>query len=660
MRIALFTDTYPPQINGVAASTYILRNELEKHGHEVYVVTTYKGSGKHKWDEDHKILSLAGVQLKFLYGYVMTSPFHVSALEEIRALNLDMIHVQTEFGVGIFARICAKQLKIPLVSTYHTTYEDYTHYVNFINSRKVDEVAKKGVAKLSRLYGDSSIEVIAPSIKTKEMLEGYHVRREIHVIPTGLELDKFDPALTSLEKRNEIRKSYGISENEKVIIYVGRLAEEKALDLVVKGIAESLKQGIAIKLLIVGDGPDFERLHQLSESLNITSSVIFAGAKPRDEIPALYHSADAFISASLSETQGMTFIEALASGLPLFARYDDVLKELLLPEKTGWFFQDENDLHEYISKFLSLNDVEYQTIKKQCIVQVQPYSSETFYQRVLQVYETAIQQYHDQYAIVDVKVKDTLVQLYLISDKKEELRIQVSLEDYYNMGMRKDGFLTRNQVKDLIYREKGALAYQSCLRKLEYKDRSRKEIYDWLTQNTDCDIYIVNRIVEKLERKGYINDERYCEDQINSLKAALNGADKIKRELSKKGIPYEMIEEKLSERKDDEEDNAMAYAEKILSSCKNDSVKKAKNYVYTRLISRGYRYSLAKKVSEKIDYTKIESKELSNLEKCCIKAKKRYEKKYQSTELKNHVFRYCMAQGYSTEDIYVMMDEMEW
>jgi 1,2-diacylglycerol 3-alpha-glucosyltransferase len=660
MRIALFTDTYPPQINGVAASTYILRNELEKHGHEVYVVTTYKGSGKHKWDDDHKILRLAGVQLKFLYGYVMTSPFHVSALEEVRKLNLDVIHAQTEFGVGIFARICAKQLKIPLVSTYHTTYEDYTHYVNFINSRKVDEIAKIGVAKLSRLYGDSSIEVIAPSIKTKQMLEGYHVRREINVIPTGLELDKFDKKLTDKDSRNEIRRQYGFTENDKLIIYVGRLAEEKALDLVVRGFSEALKQGIQVKLLIVGDGPDFDRLNQLAEELKVTESVKFAGAKPRDEIPALYHSADAFISASLSETQGMTFIEALASGLPLFARYDDVLKELLIPEKTGWFFYDEKDLPKYINEFLSLTDDQYQEISNQCIEQVQPYSSETFYERVIQVYSNTIQQYHDQYSIVDVKVKDTLVQLYLISDKKEELRIQVSLDDYYNMGMRKDGTLTKKQVEDLLYREKGSLAYQSCLRKLEYKDRSRKEIYDWLTQNTECDIYIINRIVEKLEKKGYINDERFCEDQINSLKAALNGKDKIIRTLTKKGIPYEMIEQKLNERKDDEEDNAVAYAEKILSSCKNDSVKKSKNYVYTRLISRGYRYDLAKKVSEKLDYTKVETKELDNLYKCCAKAKKRYERKYQGNELRNHVFRYCMAQGYPTEDIYVTMDEMEW
>ena len=660
MRIALFTDTYPPEINGVAASTYILRNELEKHGHQVYVVTTYKGSGKHKWDDDHKVLRLAGVQLKFLYGYVMTSPFHVFALEEIRKLNLDVIHAQTEFGAGIFARICAKQLKIPLVSTYHTTYEDYTHYVNFINSRKVDEIAKIGVAKLSRLYGDSSIEVIAPSIKTKDMLIGYHVRREIHVIPTGLELSKFDTNLTSLQKRNEIRQFFGFSPEDKVIIYVGRLAEEKSLDIVIRGIANARKQSIPIKLLIVGNGPDFSRLEEMVNALGIQKDVVLAGAKPREEVPSLYHSADAFISASLSETQGMTFIEALASGLPLFARYDEVLDDLLLPDKTGWFFKDENDLPTYIQQFISLDEKTYHDMQKTCMQQVKPYSSETFYERVLQVYKESIEQYHNQYAIVDVKVKDSTVQLYLISDKKDEKRMQVSLDDYYNMGMRKNGFLTQKQVEDLEYRQAGAIAYQSCIRKLVHKDRSRKEMYDWLTQNTDCDIYVINRIIEKLENKNYINDEKYCEEQIALLKAGLNGKAKIIRTLTKKGIPYELIEQKLNETKDDEEANAMEYADKLLNTCKEDSVKKAKNYIYTHLIQKGYNKSLARLVIEKVDYTRNELHELDNLNKCASKAKKRYERKYSGTDLKNHVFRYCMAQGYCSEDIYVTLDEMEW
>lgn len=660
MRIGLFSDTYPPQINGVAASTFILRNELEKHGHEVYVVTAYKGKGKHKWDEEHKILMLAGVQLKFLYGYVMTSPIHAFALEEIRKLNLDVIHVQTEFGIGIFARIVSKQLKIPLVSTYHTTYEDYTHYVNFINSKKVDSIAKYGVAKLSRLYGDSSIEVIAPSIKTKEMLEGYHVRREINVIPTGLELDRFSPSNATKEKRNEIRKQYGFKEDDTLIIYVGRLAEEKSLDIVVKGIANTIQKGIDVKLLIVGDGPDFNHLSSLVKELHVEDKIVLAGAKDRSEVPDLYHSADAFISASLSETQGMTFIEALASGLPLFARFDEVLEQILIPDKTGWYFKDENDLTDYISKFKDLSKEDKEQISMACVKQVEPYSSETFYQRVFEVYKKVIDEYHDLYSIVDVKIKDNVVQVYLISDKKDEMRIQVSLDDYYNLGMRKDGSLTKKQVETLLDRQNGTLAYQSCIKKLTYKDRSRKEIYDWLTQNTECDIYTINRIVEKLESKGYIDDVRFTEEQVASLRSSLNGSNKIIKTLTKKGIPYELIEEKLAESKDSEESNAFLYGEKLLASCKNDSIKKSKTYVYTHLINKGYSSSIAKHVSEHLDYTKIEDRELDNLEKCIYKAKKRYSRKYNGTELKNHVFRYCMAQGYSTEDIYVEIDRMEW
>lgn len=205
MKIGLFSDTFVPEINGVANSTYILFQELKRHGHEVYVVTTYRGKESMEWNESHDVLRLNGIQLKFLYGYVMTSPFHSQALEVIRSLNLQIIHAQTEFGVGIFARICAKHLNIPLVSTYHTTYEDYTHYVNLLNSKAVDEVGKMAVAKLSKLYGESSQEVITPSIKTKEMLEKYEIQRKLTVIPTGLSLDRFNPEKFSQEQKQETR-----------------------------------------------------------------------------------------------------------------------------------------------------------------------------------------------------------------------------------------------------------------------------------------------------------------------------------------------------------------------------------------------------------------------------------------------------------------------
>ncbi len=660
MRIGLFSDTYPPNINGVANSTYILRNELVRQGHEVYVVTTYAGMGPAKWNEDHTILQLAGPELKFLYGYVATSPFHYIGFEEVKKLNLDIIHAQTEFGVGLFARICAKNLKIPLVSTYHTTYEDYTHYVNFINSRAVDAIAKKGIAKVSRLYGDFSMEVIAPSEKTKEMLLGYHIRREINVIPTGLEFAQFDPTKEDKEKTKQIRAEYGFHLEDRMVVYVGRLAEEKALDLVIRGFAQALKQGTQIRLLIVGGGPDLESLEKLTKDLGIADSVKLSGPKPATEIADYYRSADAFISASLTETQGMTFIEALASGLPLFARKDDVLNNLLIPEKTGWFFSDENSLAELLQQFTEIPSSRLEEMKKDCLKVVEPFSAKTFGTRVLEVYRNTIEEYHHQYEIIDVQVKDSTVQVYLMSNEKEELRLQVSLDDYYNMGMRRGGVITSKALEDLKEREKAAVAYQRCLRKLAVKDRSRKEIYDWLTMNTECDIATINTIVSKLEDKGYINDERLCASQIAIMRTGLSGRERIIRVLKKRGLPYEMIVEKLDQRPDDEQIAALRYAEKLQNTHKSDSVKKTKSYIRSRMIQQGYAPGLSDQIIDNLDFSANESREEDNLHKCALKAKRKYSRNFSGSELRNRIFRYCAMQGYDYEDIYAALDEMEW
>ena len=661
MKIGLFSDTFPPEINGVATSTRILRDALLKHGHEVYVITTYNGDGSEKWDDDGMILRLPGMELKFLYGYVMTSPFHAHAIDEIRKLELDLIHVQTEFGVGIFARLVARQLKIPLVSTYHTTYEDYTHYVNFIHSKTIDALAKKGVAKLSKMYGDSSMQVIAPSVKTKKMLEGYHIRREIDVIPTGLELDRFDPEGFTEENRKDVLSSFGISPDSRVIVYVGRLAQEKALDIVVNGFADAIRQGADVHLLIVGGGPDEERLKKMTEKLQMEDRIHVVGPRDASLVPSIYKSCDAFVSASLSETQGMTFIEALASGLPLFARRDDVLTDLLIPEKTGWFFEDAADLAVKVKEFLKIPRQDVKAMREDCMEVVKKYSSDAFCESVLKVYERAIEQYRHQFSITDVRVRDSVVQVYLISNKKEELRLKISMDDYSNYGLRQGGVITLNSVRELQEKEKAVSAYQGCIRRITYKDRTRRQIYDWLTKKTECNIETINDIVSQLEEKGYIDDRRYCREKIASMKASLKGGDRIIRELVRDGIPMDLATEILAEEPDDENtENAVRLAEKTISSHKGISSRKMNAVIRKKLIENGYSSETADEVFEQIDLSDVRLREADSLQKCASKAKKRYERKYTGTELRNHVFRYCAAQGFEVEKIYAVLDGMEW
>jgi len=653
MKIGLFSDTFPPEINGVANSTDILRRQLEKHGHEVYVVSTYKGIGEAKWEGN--VLRLAGMELKFLYGYVLTLPIHFHALEVIKGLNLDLIHAQTEFGVGIFAHICASQLKIPLVSTYHTTYEDYTHYVNFIHSKTVDTLAKKAIAKLSKLYGDTSMEVIAPSEKTKEMLIGYKVRKNIDVIPTGLDLDKFSPVHLDTKKSLEIRRTYGFQEDDIVVVYVGRLAKEKALDMVVDGFALAKDKA---KLLIVGGGPDFDNLQEKVVSLNMQDSIKMSGPIPGKYIPDIYRACDAFISASLSETQGMTFIEALASGLPLFARKDEVLEDLLIENETGWYFEKAEDIPHVLDQLLSRTDREKAQMKENCLARVNPYSDEVFYERVVQVYERVVQDYQNMYVVHDISVMNNGVKISLRNAKKDEHIIKASLDDYLDKKIGIGQKLTPIEVDNLVKKEEEMALYQSCLRKLSARDRSKKEMKEWMISSKECTVEKAEEMVHKLEEKGYLNDERYARDKAASMYASLYGSGKIEKILREKGISGPMIETALSEYRDKEADNARILASKIAHAKKYDSMKKMKNTIRTKMIKQGYDYEMADTIISEMDFSDHLEAEKENLRKCAAKAGKRYSRKYAGKDLEMHIYQYCMMQGYRGEDIRMVIEEM--
>ncbi|MEG0176463.1 glycosyltransferase [Anaerorhabdus sp.] len=658
MRIGLFSDTYLPEINGVASSVHILREQLIKNGHTVYVITTKPEGGVD--DEDPYVIRLSGIELKKLYGYVLTSPIHISAYNRIKECNLDLVHAHTEFSVGIFARIVAKLQGLPLVSTYHTTYEDYTHYVNIIHSDAIDKIAKRAVASLSRLYGDSSTEMIAPSQKTKDMLIRYGITKSIYVVPTGLDLDRFNPKNTSKDIAKRIRSDFNVKDDEVLVTFVGRIAQEKSIDFVIDGFSYVKKMGLPCKLLIVGSGPDVEILQEQAKKLGLEDTVLFAGKKPAKDIPSFYHASDCFVSASITETQGMTYVEALASGLPLFARPDDVLEELVVEGETGFYFKTPEELALKIKEYMDLSDEAKKQMAVRALTKAKPYDSQEFYRKIMHVYESAIANYSNMYVIEQIKPKNDFIQIYLDSPNSESIKILVSLERYFNCGYRKGFKLTHEEIASLQKEEEGVKAYQSCMRKITVKDRTRKEIYDWLTQNTKCEIYVINKIVEKLEEHGFINDLKYTKNAVYTMKLTLTGENKIVRTLKKKGIPVDMIEEVMSENDDSELSNACKWAEKIKPTIKEKSVKMKKKILREKLMIQGFNESVISDVMSSISFSEDERQEIDNLRKVAAKAKKRYERKYSGFKLRNTVYRYCATMGFEMEDIYVILDEMEW
>ena len=313
MRVGLYTDAYYPDINGVVSSVATLKEALEKRGHTVFVISNHKGS-----DIDFKenILRLPGLELKKFYGYKLSSPIQFKGSDYIRDMNLDIIHVQTEAGIGMFARIMSKSFHIPLVYTYHTMYEDYTHYLNPLDLNLIDEGEKLIIRKFSKYWVNHSLAVIAPSMKTKKKLIDYGAHSPIFVIPTGLDLSHFDRRSLDQNILSSIRPSLNLTEEDHVVTFVGRIAKEKAIDIPIKALKYSKDENL--HLVIVGKGTDLEYYQNLVHNLDLESRVHFTGMIDKPMVPYYYSAFDCFVSASVSETQGMTYIEALASGLCVF------------------------------------------------------------------------------------------------------------------------------------------------------------------------------------------------------------------------------------------------------------------------------------------------------------------------------------------------------
>ncbi len=379
MNIGLFTETYYPELNGVATSVLTLKTELEKMGHNIYVfTTTTPGAPEYEYNV-FRVPSLPCV----LVSERRVGMFYQPKLAGIiKKLNLDLIHTHTEFSLGIFGRIMAKELHLPTIHTYHTIYEDYTHYI--AKFKGFDKGAKAFVRSYTKFCCNGVEAVIVPTKKVKDLLMAYSVYKEIEVIPTGINLDKFKKEQYSNEEIQMIREEYGIEKDDKVILYVGRLAKEKNLEEVLEGISEFMENHKDAKIVIVGNGPDKDDLEKCAEKLTCRDRVLFLGEQPWDEIAKFYHLGDVFISASTSETQGLTYIEAMASGLPVVAKKDRCLEDILEDGYNGFTFETQKEMREGLEKVLYQN--EHANYARNSRKKVQKYSTIEFAKKVERLY----------------------------------------------------------------------------------------------------------------------------------------------------------------------------------------------------------------------------------------------------------------------------------
>ena len=386
MRIGIFTDTYPPHINGVATSVSMLESALRKKGHKVYVITVNPDNMSYNFENDN-IICIPGIPTG-IYDYRLSGIYPIKAVRKITKLNLDIIHSHTEFGIGIFARIMAKQLDIPLVHTYHTMYEDYIHY---LTKGYFDKSGKKVVEYLTKFYCDkTATELIVPTKKTYDLFkEKYKFNRNVHIIPTGIEIEKFYREKVSADKVDKLRHKLNIKEDDFVILFVGRIAEEKNIDFLIRNQVNLVKKNKKCKLLIVGSGPDFEKLQSLSKKLKMENNIIFTGKVPWKDISLYYNLSNVFTTASHTETQGLTVIEAMAASLPVVALDDEAFNTTVIDDLNGYLFKEKKEYCKYMNLLMN-NPDKCKKLGNQARISSNPYSSRYYAERVLDVYYLAL------------------------------------------------------------------------------------------------------------------------------------------------------------------------------------------------------------------------------------------------------------------------------
>lgn len=385
MRIGLFSDTYPPFINGVSTSVLMLKQGLEKLGHEVYVVTINSESFCYK--EEENILKVPGIPCG-IFDYRISGVYPLKALKIIKKWNLDVIHTHTEFSIGTFARLISKQYNIPLVHTYHTMYEEYIYY---ITKGYFSKASKKLVEYLTLFLCDKLVEeLIVPTKKTYDLFkEKYKVKRNVNIIPTGIDVSRFYKENIDKEKVNELRHDLKLSRFNFNILYVGRIAKEKSIDFLINNFKDIVKKIPRAKLIIVGDGPDMKELIDLVDKNKLNRNCLFTGKVPWNEVPLYYMLSSVFVTASKSETQGLTVIEAMAASKPVVAINDESFSLVIESYKDGILFNDDKEYKDAI--YMLYKDRKLRDkISLEARKTANNYSDLSYAKKVLEVYKKVI------------------------------------------------------------------------------------------------------------------------------------------------------------------------------------------------------------------------------------------------------------------------------
>lgn len=388
MKIAIFTETYYPFISGVVTHIETLKNGLISEGHEVLIVTTNPKIMFHFVKDG--VLYCPSIPLKRIYGYGVANPLNLRRLSIIRQFNPDLLHIHTEFSMGIFGEFAARKLKKPIVYTLHTMYDDYLFYVA---PEKWQNMVKPAAHLYFRKVANKATEIIGPSLKVVEFLRRCGVDRHINVIPNTVDLSDFQAENVASADIEAVRQKLGIQPGDISLCFVGRLGKEKSIDVMIDYFAQHFCGAEKFKLFIIGDGPERDALGAQIKSLNLQEQVFLLGRIEHPLLPPYYHACDVFATASLSEMNSISMLEAMASGLYVLQRFDLYNKNQIRTGENGATYETAPELAALIEEQAALSNEQRLARRARVNACAMRYGQKEFMSAVMNVYQRALEAY---------------------------------------------------------------------------------------------------------------------------------------------------------------------------------------------------------------------------------------------------------------------------
>jgi 1,2-diacylglycerol 3-alpha-glucosyltransferase len=304
LRLGFFTEIYRPVVNGVVASVEALADGLRDRGHQVYCFAPRMPGYA---EAEGPVFRMPSLPLPTRTPYRLTLPLLRRDLSGI-IKRLSLVHVHSPFVTGWMGLRYARRYGMPLVYTYHTQLEAYVHYVPF-----EPNATRFAAAQLTRTFSNHADAVVVPTPAMAARLRELGVRARIEVVPSGIDVSHF-----AAGRRDErLRALLRVGVRDRLLLYVGRLAREKNIELLLQALAAANDDSLV--LVVAGDGPHRHELERQAAELGVRGSTRFLGAVARNDLPSLYASAEAFLMPSVTETQGLVIAEAMAAGAPVIA-----------------------------------------------------------------------------------------------------------------------------------------------------------------------------------------------------------------------------------------------------------------------------------------------------------------------------------------------------